>query len=132
MAPLIVGIVTAGIYGLFELFARRRERLAIIEKVGDKLDVSAFDGKLGLPSYIRNFSFSALKLGSMMAGIGLGLLVAFFICLLIENNGGMMGQNQWQQREMIGVVYGACVLLFGGVGLLLAFVVEMKMAKKED
>ncbi len=48
--PLVVGIVCAGIYGLFELFVRRRERLAIIEKIGDKLDASAFDGKLGLPT----------------------------------------------------------------------------------
>ena len=30
--PLVVGIVCAGIYGLFELFVRRRERLAIIER----------------------------------------------------------------------------------------------------
>ena len=33
--PLVVGIVCAGIYGLFELFVRKRERLAIIEKIGD-------------------------------------------------------------------------------------------------
>ena len=59
--PLVVGIVCAGIYGLFELFVRKRERLAIIEKIGDKLDTSAFDGKLGLPNYMRNFSFSSLK-----------------------------------------------------------------------
>ena len=31
--PLVVGIVCAGIYGLFELFVRKRERLAIIEKI---------------------------------------------------------------------------------------------------
>ena len=36
--PLVVGIVCAGIYGLFELFVRKRERLEIIEKIGDKLD----------------------------------------------------------------------------------------------
>ena len=38
MVPLIVGIVCAGIYGLFELFVRKKERLAIIEKIGDKLE----------------------------------------------------------------------------------------------
>ena len=77
--PLVVGIVCAGIYGLFELFVRKRERLAIIEKIGDKLDASAFDGKLGLPNYMRNFSFSSLKAGCLLAGIGLGLLVGFII-----------------------------------------------------
>ena len=49
MVPLIVGIVCAGIYGLFELFVRKKERLAIIEKIGDKLDPSA-DVKIG-PAY---------------------------------------------------------------------------------
>ena len=47
MVPLIVGIVCAGIYGLFELFVRKKERLAIIEKIGDKLEPSAFDVKIG-------------------------------------------------------------------------------------
>ena len=35
-APLIIGIVCAAIYGLFELFVRKKERLAIIEKIGDR------------------------------------------------------------------------------------------------
>ena len=60
------------------LFARGN-RLAIIEKIGDKLDASAFDGKLGLPHYMRNFSFSSLKAGCLLVGIGLGLLVGFII-----------------------------------------------------
>lgn len=49
MIPLIIGIICAGIYGLFELFVRKKERLAIIEKIGDKLEPSAFDAKIGLP-----------------------------------------------------------------------------------
>jgi len=131
LIPLVVGIITAGIYGLFELFARRKERLAIIEKIGDRLDASAFEGKLGLPSYMRNFSFSALKIGSMMAGIGLGLLIAFFICLGISHSGGIPDSG-WGHREYVSVVYGASVLLFGGIGLLVAFIVEMNLAKKNS
>ena len=46
MVPLTTGIVFAAIYGLFELFVRRKERLAIIEKIGEKLDASAFEGKM--------------------------------------------------------------------------------------
>lgn len=127
MVPLIIGIITAGIYGLFELFARRKERLAIIEKIGDKLDASAFEGKLGLPSYIRNFSFNALKIGSLMTGIGLGLLIGYFI-----NYGmGNLFSNDWGNREVAGLVYGASVLLFGGISLLVAFLIELKIAKKK-
>jgi len=58
MVPTVMAIICAGIYGLFELFVRRNERMAIIEKIGDKLDASAFEGKLGLPSYTKKYSFS--------------------------------------------------------------------------
>jgi len=33
-------------------------------------------------------------------------------------------------NEISSVVYGASVLLFGGLGLLVAFVIEMKYLKK--
>ena len=63
--PLVVGIVCAGIYGLFELFVRKRERLAIIEKIGDKLDASAFDGKLGLPHGYLHLLFQSESISSL-------------------------------------------------------------------
>ena len=114
--PLVVGIVCAGIYGLFELFVRKRERLAIIEKIGDKLDASAFDGKLGLPHYMRNFS-----------GIGLGLLVGFIINMCMATNSYY--DDGWYRHEVAGTAYGASVLLFGGIGLIIAFVIELKLGK---
>jgi len=123
----VVGIVTAGIYGLFELFARRKERLAIIEKIGDKLDASAFEG---IPGYMRNFSFSALKAGCLLAGIGLGLLVGFFISTGMLNGGYIPGDG-WGKHEYVSVAYGASVLLFGGLALLLAFIIELKLGKKK-
>ena len=89
VVPLTTGIVFAAIYGLFELFVRRKERLAIIEKIGDKLDASACEGKLGLPSYKGNhISFSSLKAGCLLTGIGLGLLVGFLISTVLAVGGG--------------------------------------------
>ncbi len=130
MVPLVVGTICAGIYGLFELYVRRKERLAIIEKIGDKLDASAFEGRLGLPSYgMPRISFSGLKVGCLMAGIGLGLLVAFIINASLAGSG--MYRDEWFRHEVLGVVYSASVLLFGGIGLLIAFVVELKMNKKK-
>ncbi|MDH6359166.1 DUF6249 domain-containing protein [Parabacteroides sp. PF5-9] len=129
LVPLVVGIVCAGIYGLFELFARRKERMAIIEKIGDKLDASAFEGKLGLPNYISKLNFSGLKIGCLMAGIGLGLLVGFIINMSLTPTLNSY-DDHWLRNEMVGVAYGASVLLFGGLGLLLAFIVELNMAKK--
>lgn len=127
--PLVVGIVCAGIYGLFELFVRRKERLAIIEKIGDHLDASAFEGKLGLPNYMRHFSFSSLKTGCLLAGIGLGLLVGFIINMCMATKMDDYFNDGWYKHEVAGTAYGASVLLFGGIGLIIAFIVEMKLGK---
>ncbi|MDH6343270.1 hypothetical protein M2480_001259 [Parabacteroides sp. PFB2-12] len=123
--PLVVGICVAGVYGLFDLFVRKKERLAIIEKMSEKISSIAFDGKLTLPSFNR-FSFSALKIGFLMAGIGLGLLVAFFLNIAFAD---LIKGNDWHQREVTSVLYGASVLLFGGIGLLVAFIIEIKINK---
>lgn len=130
--PLVVGLICAGIYGLFELFVRRPERMALIEKLGDKLGTSELKGKLSLPGYggLR-FSFSALKGGLLMTGIGLGLLVGFII--MVNMVPGYAHEENWFLWKRIGsIVYGASILLFGGIGLIVAFVIEMKLSSKKS
>ena len=102
-------------------------KLANNMKIGDKLDASAFDGKLGLPNYMRNFSFSSLKAGCLLAGIGLGLLVGFIINMCMATNSYY--DEGWYRHEVAGTAYGASVLLFGGIGLIIAFVIELKLGK---
>lgn len=121
--PLIVFIVFAGVYGLFELIIRRKERMAIIEKMGDKLDPSMLKGKLDfcLPSG-GQFSFGALKIACLLIGLGLGLLVGFFIYMNVKGF-----YSDWRSVE---VVYGSCVMIFGGIGLLVAFLLEMYYNRK--
>lgn len=126
IAPLIVGICVAGTYGLFELFARRKERLAIIEKMGEGVPL---DPKFGLPSYFKGVSFNALKIGCLMAGIGLGIMIGFFINISFVND---IQMGDWRNQEMYGAVYGASVLLCGGIGLIVAFILEMKINKKKE
>ncbi|GAB6394019.1 MAG: hypothetical protein MdMp024_0331 [Bacteroidales bacterium] len=128
--PLIVGICVAGVYGLFELFARKKERLAVIEKIGEKIDANAFDGKLVLPNFGPKFSFSALKVGSLLMGIGLGLLVGFLIHYRLILEGTFMRGEEWRYNDLTATAYGAAVLLFGGAGLVIAFLIEARMAKK--
>lgn len=131
MVPLILGIITLGVYKIFELFACKRERMAIIEKLGDKISSADLNGKFSLPAYNRS-SFSALKGGLLMAGIGLGLLTGFTISASVIPNYVVQDNLNWASQQMIGIIYGACVLLFGGVGLLTAFLIEMKINKKKD
>jgi len=130
MAPLIVGIVTLGIYKLFELFVRRKERIIIIEKMGEKFDPTMIESSFSFSINDGKASaFSTLKLACLLLGIGLGLMVGFFVVL---NTLGVSSNPDinWQYRETTGVIYGASVLLFGGLGLLVAFLIEMKNSKK--
>ena len=129
IAPLIVGIITLGIYKLFELFVCKKERLSMIEKLGDKLNNGDIISNLSLNlNYSRSqFSFGPLKGGFLMLGIGLGLLLGFFICLF-SFPGYTYKENNYQA---VSIIYGACVLAFGGLGLLIAFLIETKMNKHQ-
>ena len=123
MVPAVIGIITLGIYKLFELFVRKKERLMIIDKIGDKLTPDILNGKIDFSTDIPKLSFSALKIGCLFVGLGIGLLVAF----AVHYNFADFVASSYQIR---GAVYGSCVLLFGGLGLLIAFIIELKISKK--
>ena len=124
MVPAVVGIITLGIYRLFELFVRKKERLIIIDKIGDKLTPDILSGQIDFSTNIPKFSSSALKFGCLFMGLGIGLLVAF----AVHYNFADFVENAYYLRS---AVYGSCVLLFGGLGLLIAFIVELKVSKKK-
>ena len=128
--PLVVWICVSGVYGLFELYARRKERLALIEKMGDKLDNSLLDGKFNMINMSLQ-SFSSLKIGCLLAGLGLGLLVGLLINSMLYSNNSFAGMENWSINRYIEMAYGASVLLFGGIGLLISFVVENKMNRRD-
>lgn len=124
VVPLIVGMITLGVYKFFELLICRRERLNIIAKIepGALIDYVK-NVNLGLPGRgevgMTGFSSWALRLGCLLAGLGLGLLVAY-----------------WSVSESaatpydLSAIYGGSVLCFGGLGLIVAFVVERLMGGK--
>jgi len=130
LAPLVVWICVSGVYGLFELFARRKERMIIIEKMGDKLDNSLLNGKFNMINMSFK-SFSSLKIGCLLVGLGFGLLVGLLISLMLYSNCNFAETNNWRFDRYVEVAYGASVLLFGGLGLLISFVIENKMNRKD-
>jgi len=126
-AALIVWICVSAVYGLFELYARKKERLAIIEKMGEKFDGSLLERKMGMLN-LSIKSFSSLKIGCLLVGLGLGLLVGLWMNTALLS-GNYQGIADWKINNMTGVAYGASVLLFGGLGLLVSFIIERKMEK---
>ena len=123
MVPLVCGIFVLGFYKLFELFVCKKERLLIIEKMGEKFTPDMLEHKLNFSS-IGNMSFSDLKFGCLFVGFGLGLLAAFAIHYNFED-------FLFKKWEIQTTVYGASVLLFGGLGLLIAFLIELNINKNK-
>ena len=91
--------------------------------MGEKFTPDMLEHKINFSS-IGNLSFSSLKWGCLLMGLGLGLLAAF----AIHYNFQYFISKQWDIQSM---VYGACVLIFGGLGLLTAFLVELKINKNK-
>ena len=122
MVPVVCGLFIGGFLKLFELFVCKKERLLIIEKMGEKFTPNMLQSKISFSS-IGNLSFSALKVGCLLIGLGLGILVAFFI------HYNMM--DFCDDRRIQSSLYASCVLLFGGIGLLTAFLIELKINKNK-
>ena len=131
--PLIVGLITYFVYMTFELYARRKERMQLIEKINQNFmptdfPVPKFNSLL--PSF-KGKSFTSLRFACLFVGIGLGLLIGLFICMFIKEH-LRIGNGTWERDTFYGVAYGAPVLLFGGLGLLISYFIESNANKKED
>ena len=132
MVPAVCGIFIFGFLKLFELFVCKKERLLIIEKMGEKFTPDMLEHKISFSS-IGKFSSSALKFGCLFMGLGLGLLIGYLICSTTLEGYTNMGDVRlnYNMRETISIIYGACILLFGGLSLLIAFLVELKINKNK-
>jgi hypothetical protein len=142
IAPTVTGIVFLGIYKLFELFVRRRERMTIIEKMGDKFTPDM----MGNPFMYSNLktsikSFATLRIACLLLGMGLGLLVGIFLSQYVID--GMKNTSILQVyanssieykkvMDIVSLVIGASTLLFGGLGLLVAYLIESKQTKNNQ
>ena len=129
--PLTFGIVTLGIYKLFELFVCKKERMMILEKTNFNNEIpinNMFKGYNQLP-----FSFSALKTGCLLMGLGLGLILG--LILLVYNMETLKAYSEitgYNNYTIVSLMISAGVLCMGGAGLLLAFIIEYKCGKKKN
>ena len=123
MVPAVMTIITLGVYKLFELFVCKKERIMLIEKMDERGLLPQMD-----TPKLRGSS-SALKIGCLLAGMGLGLLLGYLICYATIPN-YFTADRDWMYRETVSLIYGACVLGVGGIGLIVAFITELKLNKK--
>lgn len=102
---LIPATIFATIYGIIYLLIRRKERMALLDR---GLDPMSFEKKSN--------DFSSLKYGLLFTGIGTGLILANILV-----SSGIM------ERE---AAYFSLVSLFGGIALILDYILEIRLTKK--
>ena len=125
----VIGIITLGVYRVFELFVRKKERMSILEKLGGQEKLSDVDVNLNLPFFQKSSSGNwALKISLLLIGVGIGLLVGFGI--EYASRAGDFSNNDWNYQRIFGMVYFASVAIFGGFGLLAAYLIEQKNNRK--
>lgn len=126
LTPIFVlGIITLGIYKVFELLVCRQERRMIIEKMegaalADYLK-SLPAGRLNTVAPVGTVP-GVLKAGCLLLGLGFGLLFGFMLLNWCACD---------PSYEMRSAVYGGSVLCFGGLGLIVSFIVERGLARKD-
>mgnify|MGYP000000196661 FL=1 len=118
----VVGIVFYFTYKMIELPSRRREREMMIERMGRTSGTVPNLLSTDLPKR----SFSGLRLGCLLIGVGLGLLVGLIINTALAHGGYSM--NKWSEEQLFEVAYGAPVLIFGGLGLLCSYLLERRLS----
>jgi hypothetical protein len=136
-AICIVGTIVLGIYKLFELLVKRKERMAIIEKWSALLNNDEVSQSINIPAINwgkQDYGSWPLRISLLLMGVGLGCMIAFFIEYNIFNSFSGANIEDWHVRETMHqtqfVLYFSFITVFGGLGLLIAYLIEMKQAKK--
>ncbi len=115
---IMIGIVWLAFFAgafmawFFYVKARNTERLALIEKGAD---ANNFYGKRNDK---KTFRFPWMKFGLLLSGLGFGLVLGLFII-------SIPGLKDSLDDVAPGLVF-ASMLLFGGLGMILAHFVDRK------
>ena len=127
---LVILFISVTTYLIIELFVRRKERIMMIEKMtelkSEDLEKSraALLTNYGLPS----FHFNGMRWGFLFIGIGLGIIVGFVILALSIGHSYINGD--YQNYELVSIVYGSCICIFGGVMLVGSYFLEKEFKKR--
>ncbi len=133
IVTVVLGIVTLGVYRLVELFARRKERIMIIEKMQGNVNFDALKNQLNLPfvGKSRNSNWT-LRASLLLIGLGVGFIVGLLLQFSLEYQlAANIEAFRMSPHDMLSIIYFASVILFGGIGLLIAYLIERKEERKQ-
>ena len=119
-------------YKFLESLVRRKERMMLIEKLDlSNLQALPAISPLNVLDHMPNKRFSNLRTGLLFAGIGLGLFISWILSMIVYSDLESYVKESWRFMEMFYVIFLATPVLFGGIGLLISFLIEQKARKQE-
>lgn len=135
ITPLVFLIVAFFLYKFFELIICRKERRMIIERMdpASLLDYAKISGLRvggGVPSESprpRHAAAWPLRIGAVLVGLGLGAVGGRILAANLCSNGSNI-DIYYSNTDIVA----GCVLFMGGLGLLIAFIVEYKLYDQRD
>jgi len=98
----------AMIFGIRYLMSK--ERMAMIER-----GINPREGQAAPKPFL------SLKAGLFLVGLGLGLLLALMVTIL----------TGLSEDQSVAVYFG-CILIFGGLGLIISYTIEKKWLDKQE
>ena len=131
VTPLVVFIVFSYLYKVIKLYATRRERILFIEK---STTPPPYGAAVDMPDFGSTFRhsipsrFQTLRWALLLIGVGVGILIGFFIAVALN---AQVALNPWMAPNQYGVVLGSAMLLFGGIGLMVPYVIESRDAASQ-
>ena len=140
MIPLsIFGFGGYFVYKIFELYGMRDERKTIIERLeaSDLLDyvkrmpIGVGGGNVKAEESEPQKQIPArwtLRCALLIIGFGVGVVLGNFLALSMNFKSKEFVYSPSTQFENVNL---ACVCICTGLGLLLSFIIETKMSKKE-
>ena len=140
MIPLsIFGFGGYFAYKLCELYGMRSERKTIIDRLEasdlleyvKRMPIGVGGGNVKAEESEPQKQIPArwtLRCALLIIGFGVGVVLGNFLALAMNFKSKQYVYNPTEQFE---AVYMACVCICTGLGLLLSFIIETKMSKKE-
>jgi hypothetical protein len=124
----IVGFIVLGLYKTFELLIRRKERLMFIDKLLIRCEQKEVSTSFQLPPISlndKNNSSWPLRISLLLIGTGIGSLLSVFTLLVIT------AERINVNDDTRGFISFAYLAIFGGLGLLTSFLIELKQSKNK-